>query len=207
MKHLIHETQHCAPTSVYSQYHLVDQVVIEAHETYQKRSLRNKCIIMGANGPITLSIPLVKGKHSSRFIKDVKISYHDSWVGNYLHSIRSSFGAAPYYEYYYQELEAILKSNTTFLWDLNQELMSFIMKRIRLDTSIIESSEYQKEYDETWIDIRSQSIKSYQPEPSQEEGYAQVFEDRFGFVSNLSILDTLFCLGPESGLYLSRSKR
>jgi len=202
---LIHETHFLAPTSVYQLYTQAESVLIEAHETYQKRSLRNKCIIMGVNGPLTLTVPLLKGKHDRRSIKQVEISYHDSWIGDMLHAIRSAYGAAPYFDYYYPEVEYILRKRHSLLWSLNEELRILMLKRCGLsEVSIEETTEYIKSYDESYIDIRSKKLKDYKPYSSDAKGYAQVFEDRHGFVENLSIIDALFCLGPETSLYLSR---
>ena len=202
---LLHETQFLASVSVYALYTKIDTVHIEAHETYQKRSLRNKCIIMGVNGPITLTLPLKKGKHDSKLIKEVEIAYHDSWIGDMLHAIRSAYGAAPYFDYYYPEVEHILRKRHRLLWSLNEDMRKLMQKRCGLtEVLFLETEAFQKSYDEQWIDIRSKKLKDYQPAKSDAEGYAQVFEDRHGFVDDLSILDALFCLGPETSLYLSR---
>jgi len=202
---LVHETQFLAPISVYKKYTKLKSVHLEAHETYQKRSIRNKCIIMGVNGPLTLTIPLEKGKHNSRSIKEIKIAYNDSWIGDMLHAIRSAYGAAPYYDYYYPEIEHILRSSQVYLWNLNKQLLNLMLKRSGIDEiEIKETESFIKEYDNSIIDLRFRKMKDYRPMKSDEEGYAQVFEDRHGFVDGLSILDALFCLGPETSLYLSR---
>lgn len=187
---------------------MVDRVTLEAHETYQKRSLRNKCMIMGVNGPLTLTVPLLKGKHDNKFITEVEISYHDSWVGDMLHALRSAYGAAPYFDFYYPELEDILRSKHQYLWTLNEDMRALMINRCGLaDIQFIESEVYQKNYEEPWLDIRGKKLKDYKPKQSGEQGYAQVFEDRHGFVSGLSIIDALFCLGPETTLYLSRAEQ
>lgn len=205
---LIHETQFLAPIKVYQLYTQTSIVSIEAHETYQKRSLRNKCIILGVNGPITLTVPLLKGKHDRKNITKVEISYHDSWVGDMLHALRSAYGAAPYFDFYYPEIEEILKAKPLHLWTLNEAMRMLMLKRCGLGETIFTfTKEYHKSYEESWLDIRSKKLKDYQPIKSDSEGYAQVFEDRHGFMSGLSILDALFCLGPETSLYLSRAEQ
>jgi len=205
MMHLVHETQFLAPSTVFKLYTEVEDVIIEACETYQKRSLRNKCIIMSVNGPQTLTVPLKKGKHSGQSIKEVEISYQDSWIGDMLHALRSAYGAAPYFDYYYPEIERILRKRHTLLWNLNEELRNWIIQRCELsDLPIKESDAFKKFYDESYIDLRFKKLKDYQPRLENTSGYSQVFEDRHGFVEGLSIIDTLFCLGPETSLYLRR---
>ncbi len=204
--HLVHETQFLAPTSIFALYTTIDKILLEANETYQKRSLRNKCIIMGVNGPITLTVPLKKGKHDSKSILEVEISYHDSWIGDMLHAIRSAYGAAPYFDYYYPELEAILRKRHTLLWNLNEEMRKLMIKRCELsETVFLYTDTYKKSYsDDDYLDLRNKRLKDYQPQVSETLDYSQVFEDRHGFVEGLSIIDALFCLGPETSLYLRR---
>jgi len=203
--HLIHETQFLAPIYIYKLYTQVDTIILESNETYQKRSLRNKCIIIGVNGPITLTVPLKKGKHDKKLIQEVEISYHDSWIGDMLHTIRSAYGASPYFDYYYPEVELILRKKHRYLWNLNEELRELMLKRCQIsDTTIEYTKMYHKSYDENYIDIRAKRLKDYQPIKENEVGYSQVFEDRHGFVDGLSIIDALFCLGPETSLYLRR---
>ena len=205
---LIHETQFLAPINVYQLYAQASSVTIEAHETYQKRSLRNKCIIMGVNGPNTLTVPLLKGKHDSKYITEVEISYHDSWVGDMLHALRSAYGAAPYFDFYYPEVEQILKTKHVHLWTLNEAMRNLMLKRCGLtETTFTVTEEYHRSYSEEWLDLRSRKLKDYQPIKSDLEGYVQVFEDRHGFIAGLSILDALFCMGPETSLYLSRGEQ
>ncbi len=205
---LIQETQFLAPTNVYQLYTQASSVCLEAHETYQKRSLRNKCIIMGVNGPITLTVPLLKGKHNSKYITEVQISYHDSWIGDMLHALRSAYGAAPYFDFYYPEIEHILRAKHSHLWTLNEALRKLMIKRCGLEESIFANTrEYQKSYDPPTLDIRSLKLKDYRPQKTDHQGYSQIFEDRHGFIAGLSILDALFCLGPETSLYLSRAEQ
>lgn len=205
---LIHETQFLAPIKVYQYYTQAKHVAIEAHETYQKRSLRNKCIVMGVNGPLTLTVPLLKGKHDNKIITEVEISYHDSWIGDLLHALRSAYGAAPYFDYYYPEIESILRAKHKDLWTFNESMRKLMVKRCGLEESNFTSTtEFNKSYEEPWLDFRSKKLRDYQPIKSDLEGYAQVFEDRHGFVAGLSILDALFCMGPETSLYLSRAEQ
>lgn len=185
-------------------YTSMDEIYIEVCESYQKRSLRNKCIILGANGPITLTIPLNKGKHSFKLITEVEISYHDQWVGHFLHTIRSCYGTAPYFDFYYPDIEDLIKSNYKYLWNLNNDMLSLILRKIGLDIDMYTTKDFIKSYDDSFVDIRQKKIKDYQPIRSTTVVYSQVFEDRFGFVSNLSILDLLFCTGPESINYLTQ---
>jgi len=202
MEYIIHETMTCGPLGLYSNYLDKDKILIEAHENYQKRSYRNRYFISGPNGIIQMSIPLVKGKNHRTPIRDVKISYDSRWPHQHIHTIKSCYGSAPYFIHYEDEIVPVLDKKFTFLLDLNLAMMQkfIILTGIKKDIEFTES--YIREYRQG--DFRNHySIKNLE---SNAVKYPQVFEEKFGFISGLSILDLLFCTGPESKLYLSRMK-
>lgn len=168
--------------------------ILEAFENYQKRSYRNKTTILGANGPLLLSVPLLKGKHSAQFYKDVKIAYHDNWVKSHLESLQSAYSNSAYYDYYYPSFESTLKKNHHFLWDLNMELRQILRKNLHLSEEEMHSEIYlrSQEYN---LDFRNEKAKIG---VIKEVKYFQVFEDKMGFIPDLSILDLLFNTGPEA---------
>lgn len=174
-----------------------DTVKVEACETYQKRSYRQRSYLMGPNGLQLLSVPLASGKHSGQAIKEVQISYEHDWVGSMLHTIRSALGSAPYFDYYYPGLAAILRTRYTTLWSLNQAGHRYICESIGLSMQVIETSSFRKSYDN---DYRTYDVK---PTRTDQPTYEQVWSDRHGHWDNLSVLDILFCLGPEALLQLS----
>ncbi|MEM6395153.1 MAG: WbqC family protein [Bacteroidota bacterium] len=175
----------------------------EAHENYQKGGLRNRCHISGPNQVELLSIPLVKGKHQSTPIQEVKISYVTDWVRLHKRSIAAAYGRSPYFDHYSQALFGILEKRPEKLWSLNNELHQEILKVFVISDLFTTTDKYNFRFLETVIDLRKKS-KSV---PIQLEHYPQVFEDRHGFLSDLSILDLLFCLGPGGGVYLRKYKK
>ncbi len=202
MKKIIHETMILGPTSVYAEYTGADHLLIEAHENYQKRSYRNRYLISGPNGVIQLSVPLVKGKNYRTPIKDVKISYDMRWEHQHINTIKSCYGSSPYFIHYEDELGEVFKKKFTFLLDLNLSMMELIFRL----AGILLDIEYTESYHTEYIvgDLRNAyGIKNHYPTSVK---YPQVFEEKFGFIEGLSILDLLFCTGPESKLYLTRMK-
>jgi len=173
--------------------------LVEIHENYQKRSMRNRIQILGANGKLNLSIPLEKGKNL-KGIKDVKISYDEDWSRNHIMTIKSAYGNAPYFEYYFDKIEKILTNKHTFLYDLYKESFAFCSKVVNV--SELESTQGYNSFNTEVIDLRSSKINLTYKIPE----YEQVFEDKFGYVSNLSILDAIFNLGPETSLILNNTK-
>jgi len=172
-----------------------EQVVLEAWENYQKRSYRNKCRILGANGVLSLSIPLVKGKHGGLGIQEVRIDQSSHWKSVHIQSIRSAYGSAPYFDFYWEDVEGLIRMDIPLLYTFNMHIIRYFAKIFDID--VHESNAYRKSIPSG--DLRHKVIPSLSYSLPH---YAQVFEDRFPFESNLSILDLLFCKGPEAILYL-----
>jgi len=199
MKPVLHESQVFGPLNVFNYYLNQDIIYIEKHEHYQKRSYRNRYSVLTANGIITLSIPLKKGKNAGIPISEVCISYDENWVDKHLHCLRSAYGSSPYFEFYYYDIEHILKKKHSSLFQLNLETIEFAVNKLKLSLKICFTQSYQTNYPE-WTDLRNNDWKSYQSSLK----YPQVWENKFNFVPNLSILDLLFCTGPEAVSYLTK---
>lgn len=193
-----------APISTYCDISKYDHILIEAQESYQKRSFRNKCIICSAQGPETISVPLRKGKNNQCPILETKISYIDDWVSQTIKTIRACYGKAPYYDDIVHDIEEILGQNYESLFELNTKVLTWTIEFIGLNvkfsnTQVFENESYAKDY------RGKQSPKTYSLEPMKP--YTQLFSDRLPFHPNLSILDLLFCKGPEAILYLRQNQQ
>jgi len=200
------EIQYLPPITYFALLARSEQVLIEAHENYQKGSYRNRALVSGVNTIETLSIPLKSGKNSQKPIQSVQISYENPWISQHWHTIKSAYGRAPYFEYYQEEIYAIYKQKNLDLFDLNWQLMITVGELIGMDTSHIkQTATFKKVYDEPINDYRN----CISPKKSRQKDtgfivkpYPQVFEEKHGFIPNLSILDLLFCTGPEALYYL-----
>lgn len=187
-----------------SKFLLYDRVVLERWENYQKGSYRNKCRILGPNGPLLLSVPLVSGKHQQQRITEVRISYHQSWYAQHWHAIRTAYGSAPFFGHYGSRVQEILYFGYEKLFALNDAMLRLLTEAFSLPEPL-----YTEKYVVTpagCLDLRDQLNRrvphadpTFIPRP-----YTQVFKEKFGFTSNLSCLDLLFCLGPEGGIHLER---
>lgn len=184
-------------------------LILEAHENYQKGSYRNRCHIAGANGMMRLSIPLRKGKNEQLSIQKTAISYDESWINQHWQGIRSAYGNAPYFPYYQDELEALFQTRPSYLFDWNKALITLLLELLQMDVKIQCSHDFIKATEPEVLDLRGrihpkshrqQADGNFQPVP-----YPQLFEERHGFLPNLSILDLLFCTGPQALLYLEES--
>jgi len=176
-------------------------IYIEAWENYQKHSFRNRCQICSAQGRTTLSVPLEKGKNNNCPIKDVKIAYHSDWQINHIKTLKTAYGKSPYFEHYEEWLNPLLSRQESFLYDLNMIILESIIQLLSLPTVLMETNAYIKKPVFEYVDLRNKhdqkNISKLSPKP-----YEQVFSDRLAFVPNLSILDLIFCMGPETTHWL-----
>ena len=116
----------------------VCDVYLEAHENYCKQSYRNRCIIASANGPEAISVPVVHdGDIFHKPITDIRVDYTDPWVKKAWRAIESAYSTSAYFEYYKDDVFAILDSGIPTLWDLNLAIIEFFIKKIRLGIRIV----------------------------------------------------------------------
>jgi hypothetical protein len=177
-----------------------EKVTLEACEHYQKGTYRNRCHIVGPNGMQKLSIPLLQGKHQQTPIREVKVAYSEPWQKIHWRSICAAYGRSPYFEHYAPFLMPFYQKKYEFLFDFNFELLQLITTKIAFQGIF--------EFSETWeekpvlntIDCRNaiEFDASKQGNWFNPKYYSQVFEEKHGFIADLSILDLLFCCGKLS---------
>ncbi len=202
---LLQETQTFSPASVFSLYLSVEEVQIEACENYQKRSLRNKYHILTSQGPLALTIPLKSGKNAQMPIKEVSISYEENWPKHHLHTLKSAYGKSPYFEFYFDKIENLFNKNFPNLYDFNLSALNLLIKLLKIPVSVSESSDFIKDTDDTIINIRNKSVNKPFCLEMQEVPYVQVWSKSHTFYHELSILDALFCTGPQTIEILSKN--
>lgn len=175
-------------------------IELEQYEQWQKMSFRNRCLIVGANGVLPLSVPVAGGRNVEEIVKDVKIDNTKNWQSVHWRSIFSAYNRSPWFEFYRDEMELFYNKKFDFLWDWNLELMYWVLKKLGVDIPIHFSGEYRKEVDSHRIkDIRNKilprNLEKYRLDCPT---YNQVFMNRHGFFPNMSILDLLFCEGKNA---------
>lgn len=175
---------------------------IEIWETYPKQTYRNRTVIATANGilPLTANVERPAGNHT--ITKDITICYRENWPMQHWRAIESAYNASPYFLYYSDDVKNLIFSNKHFLLDLNMAILQWCLKKTNLKTTVETTSDFDKAGNNA-NDLRF-AISPKVPCPWTFEEYPQVFDTRLGFVPNLSVLDLLFNLGPESGEYLNR---
>lgn len=181
-------------------------VKIEKYESFQKTSFRNRYVIAGANGLTNLTIPVAGGREQKALITDIKIDNTTGWKTRHWRSITSAYSKAPFFDFYRDEVKDMLFNPDENLFNFNVFILSKLCNMLSINPVIVFTEQYSKLSMET--DFRNRFLpKSFQAEADWKPRYSQVFEDRLGFQPNLSILDLLFCEGPNSGNLLQQSIR
>lgn len=179
----------------------VDNAIIEQFETYPKQTYRNRCDIYTEKGKTSLVIPVSKPNGNHTKTADIEIFNYDKWYVKHWRAIESAYQASPYFLYYKDELKPFYNGSHKKLLEFNLELIMHFCKLFDIKTPISLSSDYIKG---TGIDYREILSPKKPPIIHNFPEYTQVFAARHGFIPNLSILDLLFNLGPESGDYVYR---
>ena len=177
-------------------------VCIDQHEWFVKQNLRTRCLIAAPNGIQKLIIPYSHFGSQKICIKDVQINYSDNWHKHQLKSLSTAYNSSPFYEYYKDELSDILLSEPKSLIGLNTRLTHFVLKNIKVQVELRLSDKYietEKADFRNLSDIKDTELAGEKFYPKQ---YTQVYSYKYGFASNLSIIDLLFNQGPNSVNYL-----
>ncbi|MFA6126958.1 MAG: WbqC family protein [Bacteroidales bacterium] len=167
---------------------------IEACENFEKQSWRNRFRILSANGPIDLSIPIIKGHSIGQPIREVKVDYSMNWQKTHFRSVESAYRRSPYYEFLIDELCFIWEISPEYLFDYNLIIIKAILRLMKSHASIQLTQDFEKPGHYGESDYRysihpktKKQSTGFEPVP-----YHQVFSDRFGFIQDLSVLDWLF---------------
>jgi len=176
------------------------KIFIEQHEYYVKQSYRNRCRIATSNGIMDLSIPVENvGKI---LIRDIKISEHCSWQIQHWRSIEAAYNSSPFFEYYKDDLQPFYEKKWKYLWDFNFEIQTKITELLDIEPEINFTERFIENKDEEFSDLRSLIHPKYKSSACLKP-YYQVFEQKFGFCKNLSIIDLLFNMGNEALLIIN----
>lgn len=199
-----------APVSWYATLYHFDHIVIEQYDHYMKQTYRNRCTIAGPEGEIALTIPTVKPAEGKCPMKDIRISDHGNWRHLHWNAISSAYNSTPFFEYYKDDFRPFYEKKFEFLLDFNEELRQKVCSLIDLEPKVFYSDEYKTEFTPHEHDFR-EIIHPKKDFRVADPGfkaipYYQVFDTRNGFTPNLSIIDLLFNMGPESLLVLAKSR-
>lgn len=176
-------------------------LLIERFEHYPKQTYRSRTRIATANGILELFLPIQHGRKMHVPIKDVKINYDHDWQRLHWMSLQAAYRSSAYFEYYEDDFAAFYEKKVEYLLDYNLSQLEMILKILKIKRSITLTDEYiRKPLDVVdFRDVIHPKKASVYPNPKP---YYQIFEDRNGFIPDVSIIDLIFNQGPQSKLYL-----
>ena len=189
-------------------------VYIEACENYQKQSYRNRCRFYAADGVQALSFPVVHESGTHKLpISEIKIDYSTPWIMQHKRAIISAYRTSAYFEYYQDELFEILDSKPEKLFDLNLALIHFFVEKTGIKVDLRLTSEFSVQGLVEGSSVQCEDLREiiHPKRPNGllasmglEKPYFQVFTRKYGFQSDLSIMDLLFNEGPDSIMFLKK---
>lgn len=195
-----------APVSYYTKLLGYDKAVVEQYDHYIKQTYRNRCHIAGPGGIIPLTIPVVRPDTLKCPMKEMRISDHGNWRHLHWNAMESAYNKTPFFEYYKDDFRPFYEKRYTFLMDFNEGLCRLVCELLDISPVVGRSEEYKTTFAPNEHDFREiihpkkdsgEADAGFTPCP-----YYQVFEERHGFLPDLSIVDLLFNMGPEGTLVL-----
>ena len=174
------------------------QLCFDKEAAFTKMSFKNRMVILSAQGPLNLTIPILGGREQKTAIKDILIAYDAPWQAQHFKALKTCYKRAPYFEYYEADLEKLYSTRTECLVEFLESCHQFLQKAIKGKWELIQFNEYAQKIkeEETKKEIHPWQPNNYAQFPIQHE-YQQVFTSPSGFIQNLSILDLLFCVGGK----------
>jgi len=176
------------------------KITFEWDDNFQKQTYRNRCYIYGANGKLSLNIPIIHTQKERQKYRDVKIHNTDKWQINHWKSIESAYKTSPFFEFYEDDLKSLFDNHYENLYDYNIECFQTLCDCLQIELAVDKTSEYQHSTTDI-LDCRK-LVQAKKEQLFKFHPYTQVFKAKHGFISNLSILDLLFNEGPNSVMYL-----
>ena len=205
MKGCIAGSQYIPSIEYFAHWMQNGHLTLEKHEHFQKRTWRNKSAILGPDKPLFLTVPLRKGKHQQMMIEDVTIAYDEPWPKIHFSAMQAAYGKTAYFNEIGSGLDSILNSEMKSLWDLNLNLLHFITDLLPGQWHLAMTTQYQSQYMHPIIDLRPgvpAGISSM--EDNTYPVYTQIQRLHKAHLPNLSILDALCHLGPDTYSFLAK---
>jgi hypothetical protein len=177
-----------------------EHVRFEVCDNYQKQTYRNRMHIYGANGKMSLTVPVNFSQNNRQLYKDILISEDANWQDLHWKSIQSAYSGSPFFEFYQDDLEPLFTSKQHYLLDFNFKCLEVIYDCLQLPFEFETTKTFEKTVIGSMdfrflVDNRKEKEQKFKP-------YVQVFDDKHGFIPNLSILDLICNEGPNALMYL-----
>ncbi|WDF62763.1 WbqC family protein [Flavobacterium sp. KACC 22763] len=180
-----------------------DSITFEMEDNFQKQTNRNRTYIYSPNGIQLLNIPVKHSKAAHQKTKDILIENEFDWQKQHFKSLEAAYRSSPFFEYFEDDITPIFEKKHQFLMDLNFEVLDVVTKCLRMKLEFGKTTEYFHEVADL-TDFRY--LANGKKDANSFEKYTQVFDDKHGFINNLSVLDLLFNEGKFAMDYLKTQK-
>ena len=176
-------------------------VFIEKHETYPKQSLRNRCYLASSQGIQSLSVPVVKPMGNHTPVNKILMDEKQNFRNHHYKTIQTLYNSAPFFEYYEDFIKECVFYPENNLFEYNLNMLKLLMKILKIQTQMTLTESFNKDSDDK-LDLRFLISKKKTCGSSSimksNNRYFQVFEQKNGFIENLSVIDLIFNEGPAS---------
>jgi hypothetical protein len=173
-------------------------IAIDVHEHYKKQTWRNRTQILESNGPMYLSVPVMRRNGSKTPVKDIRINYDTDWRKDHWKALQSSYKHAPYFFYYGEQIKELIYQEEEVLYKFNLNILKQLLTWLDLDINVLFSDKYEAPEGPEDFRIALDTKQFTTPQ----ENYIQVFSDKYPFLPNLSIIDLLMNEGPLARNFL-----
>lgn len=201
MEHILIYPTYFPSISQFAAIVQAEKVTLETEDNFQKQTNRNRMYIHSPNGLQLLNIPIKHSKQRHQKTKDIELETAFDWQKQHFKSLEAAYRTSPFFEYFEDELAPVFQKKHQYLLDLNLLTMEIVAKCLRMKLEYNRTTEYFHEIPEI-VDLRN--LANGKKDETKVESYSQVFDDKHGFINNLSVLDLLFNEGKFAHEYLQR---
>ncbi len=174
------------------------ELPVWTHAPVAKRSRQNYTLLNGANSLQRMTVPTDRRSRRA-YYDSVLVNYGRPWQRTHLHAYPTIYHNSPYFEHYWPELEPLLSASPERLIDYGLPLAKWIAKQLRPEAPL----RLMETVDQP--DYRHWALTAHcAPEGFAPPDYYHLFTHD---EQNVSVLDLLFCEGPQSRLILSAADR
>lgn len=183
-----------APVSLYVRLYAAQRMLMDLDASFVKQTFRNRALIAAENGALSLTVPVVHSGGVKQAMRDVRISEHGNWQRMHWNAIVSAYKKSPFFDYYADDFRPFYEKRYEFLADFNMQLHTTVCTLLGLDREVAALGSIENTVHA--VDARPLTEPSATGADAPQH-YYQVFEQRNGFLPNLSVADLLFNMGPE----------
>lgn len=181
-----------------------ESITFEIEDNFQKQTNRNRAYIYSPNGIQLLNIPVKHSKDAHQKTKEIQVENEFDWQKQHFKSLEAAYRNSPFFEFFEDDIRPFFEKKHQFLMDLNFEALDIVTKCLRMKLEYTKTSEYFHDADSTISDFRA--LANGKKDSNTFETYVQVFDDKHGFINNLSVLDLIFNEGKYATEYLKNQK-